>query len=89
MAVADQMREKLEAAFSPVELSVIDESEKHRGHGGWREGGETHFLVRMVSPAFDGMSRVARSRAVHKTLDAELKGPVHALALDLRGTAEA
>ncbi|MGF1657993.1 MAG: BolA family protein [Rubrimonas sp.] len=88
MAVADVMREKLAAAFAPVELDVRDDSEKHRGHGGWREGGETHFHVRIVSPAFDGMSRVARSRAVHAALKAELDGGVHALGLDLRGASE-
>ena len=88
MSVADVMRRKLEAAFAPLELDVRDESEKHRGHGGWREGGETHFHVRIVSPAFDGMSRVARSRAVHAALKAELDGGVHALGLDLRGTSE-
>ncbi len=85
MAVADVMREKLEAAFAPVEIEVRDESEKHRGHGGWREGGETHFHVRIVSAAFDGMGRVARSRAVHDVLKAELEGGVHALGLELRG----
>ena len=86
MAVADVMREKLQAAFTPVELEVRDDSEKHRGHGGWREGGETHFHVRIVSPAFNGMSRVARSRAVHAALKDELDGGVHALGLELHGT---
>lgn len=83
MAVADVMRAKLQAAFAPVELDVRDDSEKHRGHGGWREGGETHFHVRIVSAAFDGMSRVARSRAVHAALKDEIAGGVHALSLDL------
>lgn len=88
MGMADRMRGKLEAAFSPSTLEIIDESEKHRGHGGWREGGETHFHVRIVSDAFAGQSRVARSRAVHKALAAELADRVHALALDLKTPAE-
>jgi BolA protein len=79
------MRAKLEAAFSPTELEIVDESEQHKGHGGYREGGETHFRVRMVAPAFEGMSRVARSRAVHKVVAAELEERVHALALELSG----
>jgi BolA protein len=89
MTVAETMRKKLETAFAPVALEVIDESEKHRGHGGWREGGETHFHVRLVSAAFEGESRVARSRAVHKALAAELADRVHALALDLKTPGEA
>lgn len=81
--VAETMRGKLEAAFRPEHLEVIDESEAHRGHGGWREGGATHFRVVMRASALRDMSRVERSRAVHRALAAELEGGVHALALDL------
>ncbi len=84
--LATTMREKLATAFAPAEVEVIDESEQHRGHSGWREGGETHFRVVMRAPAFDGMNRVARSRAVHKVLAQELDTQVHALALDLSGS---
>ncbi|MEM9048967.1 MAG: BolA family protein [Pseudomonadota bacterium] len=88
MGMAAQIRAKLEAAFDPTALEVIDESEQHRGHGGWREGGETHFRVVLRTAAFDGQSRVARHRAVHGVLSAELAGPVHALSLDLGGSKE-
>jgi BolA protein len=81
--VAAAMRRKLDEAFRPTRLEVIDESEAHRGHGGWREGGETHFRVVMRAPGFAGLGRVARSRAVHQVLAAELAGRVHALVLDL------
>lgn len=81
--VAETMRGKLEAAFRPEHLEVIDESEAHRGHGGWREGGATHFRVVMRASALRDMSRVERSRAVHRALATELEGGVHALALDL------
>ena len=77
---------KLAAAFAPDRLEVVDESESHRGHAGWREGGETHFRVVMRSTALEGMSRVERSRAVHHVLREELAGPVHALALDLKAS---
>lgn len=80
-----RIRAKLTAAFAPDHLDVIDESEQHRGHGGWREGGQTHFRVVLRSPAFDGLSRVERSRAVHAALREELEGGVHALALVLSG----
>lgn len=83
MGVAENMEAKLAEVFSPIELEIIDESEQHRGHGGWREGGETHFRIRMTASSFADMNRVARSRAVHKALEEELSGPVHALALEL------
>ncbi|HKK36132.1 MAG TPA: BolA family protein [Paracoccaceae bacterium] len=85
--VARRMRIALEAAFEPRELEIRDDSERHRGHGGWREGGETHFHVRLVSPVFDGLSRVERQRRVHAALKAELEDRVHALSLSLSGTA--
>lgn len=83
MGVADDIRVKLERAFTPSALDVIDESHHHQGHSGWREGGESHFRVKMTADAFADMNRVARSRAVHKALAEELSGPVHALALEL------
>lgn len=82
-AIDDMMRTKLEAAFSPEHLEVIDESEQHRGHGGWREGGGTHFRVRMRASKLRDLTRVERSRAVHRALADELAGGVHALALEL------
>jgi len=83
MSVRDQIAAKLSLKFTPSHLEVLDESEKHRGHGGYREGGETHFRVRIASPHFAGMTRVAQHRAIMDTLDAELKGGVHALAIEV------
>ena len=79
--IADEMREKL-TELAPLQLEIIDESESHRGHGGWREGGETHFRIRMNSPRFTGMNRVARHRLVHQTLG-DIVPRIHALALEL------
>ena len=81
MGMADKIRGKLEAAFAPSALTVVDESEQHRGHAGYREGGESHFRVEIRSSAFDGMSRVARQRAVYDALSDEMAGGIHALAL--------
>ncbi|HET9068198.1 MAG TPA: BolA family protein [Amaricoccus sp.] len=81
--MADILHSRLLEAFHPERLEVLDESEAHRGHAGWREGGETHFRVVMRATSLDGLSRVERSRAVHKAVAAELAGSVHALALDL------
>ena len=86
MTYADRMREKLIAAYNPVALEIIDESEAHRGHGGYREGGETHFKIIIQAAAFNGLSLVARQRAVMATVKAEMDERVHALALEVSGT---
>lgn len=83
MSMRDTIIAKLTERFAPLHLEVIDESNKHFGHAGWREGGETHFRVRIATRHFDGLSRVAQHRAVMDVLDAELKGRVHALAIDV------
>ncbi len=83
MRVADEITQKLTEAFSPSEIEVVDESEKHRGHAGYREGGQSHFQVTMRAPAFADMNRLARHRAVHEALGKDLVGRIHALALDL------
>ena len=79
--IAEEMHARL-AALNPTRLEVIDESEGHRGHAGYREGGQSHFRIRMASPAFAGLDRVARHRLVHRTLG-DVVGRIHALALDL------
>jgi BolA family transcriptional regulator, general stress-responsive regulator len=78
----------LTAAFSPVLLRVEDDSARHAGHAGAQPGGQTHFNVLLVSAAFRGMSRVARSRAVHDVLAQEFAEGMHALALTLRSPEE-
>jgi BolA family transcriptional regulator, general stress-responsive regulator len=83
MSVSDTIAEKLIRRFTPVHLEVIDESNKHFGHAGWREGGETHFRVRIATRHFAGLSRVAQHRAVMDALDSELKDRVHALAIEV------
>ncbi len=85
MALVDDIRARLQQAFAPAELEVVDDSESHRGHGGWREGGETHFNVRIRAAAFRDMSRIQRHRAVHGAIGPDLVGRIHALALDIDG----
>ncbi len=82
-SVTQIIEDKLRTAFAPHELEVVDDSESHRGHGGYQEGGESHFNVRVRSDHFKGLSRVARHRAVHGALGPDLIGRIHALALDL------
>lgn len=79
-----RMLAKLTGSFAPLTLEVLDESENHRGHGGWREGGETHFRVRIVSAAFKGKSRVDIHRMINAVLAEELASGVHALAIEAK-----
>jgi len=81
LAVAEIIEQKLTQALAPQRLKIVDDSEKHKGHAGYRDGGETHFNVEVVSAAFAGQSRVTRQRRVYEILAAELAGRVHALQL--------
>lgn len=87
-ARADRITAVLTNRFAPAALRVIDDSARHAGHAGAAPGGQTHYTVLLVSAAFEGMPRVARSRAVHEALAAEFAGGLHALALTLRTPAE-
>ncbi|WP_193183901.1 BolA family protein [Nisaea sediminum] len=88
MSVTETIKVKLTAALAPAHLEVVDDSHRHRGHGGWREGGETHFNVEIVSDAFAGKSRIERQRMVHEILAAELADRVHALSIKAKSPAE-
>lgn len=94
MSIRERIESKLLHAFQPERLAVINESHLHAGHGG-HDGqepfdgrGETHFRVRIVAPAFAGLSRIARHRAVNDILREELAGGVHALALQAAAPGE-
>lgn len=86
MRMKDRIHTKLAEAFSPIHLEVVDDSESHRGHAGYRDGGESHFNVSIKSEAFNGLSRVARQRAVYAVLKEEMVEQIHALALEVSGT---
>lgn len=83
MAIRDEIDARLREAFAPARLEVLDESEQHRGHAGWREGGQTHFRIRIAATTFAGMGRIARHRAIHAALGADLIGKIHALAIEI------
>jgi BolA protein len=83
------MESLLKAAFAPTELLLSDESSRHAGHAGARPGGETHYRLRLVSGAFEGLSRVARQRLVYQALREEFETGLHALSLDLTTPSEA
>ncbi|MGX7704705.1 BolA family protein [Methylobacterium sp. Gmos1] len=89
MSLGEWIRTTLEERLAPTALSVVDESHQHAGHSGWREGGETHFRLDVVSAAFEGKSRVERHRMVNALLDDAFKRGLHALALRARTPGEA
>jgi BolA protein len=82
--VAAAIRDKLTSALKPLRLEVIDDSAQHLGHSGSRPGGQSHFTVIIVSPLFEGLSRLARQKLVYAALTQELAGPVHALSITAR-----
>jgi len=88
MSVADRIREKISTALTPLSFELTDESHLHAGHVGARPEGETHFKLKIVSPQFDGKSRIDRQRMVYRVLAEEMAGPVHALALTTIAAAE-
>ncbi|HEY5125794.1 MAG TPA: BolA family protein [Bradyrhizobium sp.] len=88
MSTRDTITNKLREAFTPESLNVTDESDLHEGHAGHRPGGETHFRVYIVSPAFKGKSRIERHRMINTALAGELAGGVHALAIKAQAPGE-
>ena len=89
MSIKSSITEKLDAAFSPERLEVINESHQHAGHQPGYDGeGETHMRIRIVSAAFAGMSRVARHRAINEVVKAELDAGLHALAVEAAAPGE-
>ena len=76
----ERMRALLEAAFAPRLLEIDDDSHKHAGHSGGAQG-HGHFSVRIVSAAFEGLSPIARHRAVYAALGEMMQADIHALAI--------
>jgi BolA protein len=81
MLVRDVLTKKLNDAFTPENIDVVDESHLHEGHAGHRQGGQSHFRIYIVSPAFAGKSRIDRHRMINAVLADDLAGGVHALAI--------
>ena len=87
--VAREMIARLELSLAPTRLMLRDDSEQHRGHGGYRgEGGESHFHLSIESAAFAGLGRVQRQRLVYQALDELMQSQVHALAMETKAPGE-
>ena len=85
--VAQEMLRRLEA-LSPTRVELIDDSEKHRGHGGYNPQGESHFTLLIESAAFADKSRVERQRMVHSALGELVGERVHALSIRAKAPGE-
>jgi BolA protein len=85
--IATEMRRRLES-LAPAKVELTDDSEKHRGHGGYNPAGESHFTLLIESPLFAGKSRVERQRMVHAALGELVGERVHALSIQARAPGE-
>jgi BolA protein len=87
LSVAQEIRARL-ATLQPERIELVDESEAHRGHAGYREGGNTHWRLTIIAPAFAGKPTVARHRMVYQALGELMQHPIHALAINARAPDE-
>jgi BolA protein len=87
--VAAEMLRRLNSALSPARVELTDDSEQHRGHGGYNPAGESHFSLRIESAAFAGKNRVQRQRMVYAALGDLMDQRVHALSIRATAPGEA
>jgi BolA protein len=87
LSVAEQIRARLDA-LQPERIELLDESEQHRGHAGYRDGGGTHWRLTIIARAFAGKPTVARHRMVYQALGELMHHPIHALAITARAPDE-
>ena len=83
MKLEEEIQSKLAEAFAPTSLAVINESHLHAGHAGDDGSGESHWRIEITSSAFDGQTRIAKHRAIHAALGADIIGRIHALSLQI------
>ncbi|MBY0427669.1 MAG: BolA family transcriptional regulator [Alphaproteobacteria bacterium] len=87
MTYAQRIEKKVRDGLNPKAFELIDDSNRHAGHSGAHPSGETHFTLKVTASAFNGLSRVAQQRLVYGLLADEMRERVHALVLELKGTA--
>jgi BolA protein len=86
--VAAEILSRLNSALSPTKVHLIDDSEQHRGHGGYNPEGESHFSLRIESPVFAGKNRVERQRMIYAALGSLMESRVHALSIKAKAPGE-
>jgi BolA protein len=87
VARVEAIRERLQRDLSPLELDIVDESHKHAGHAGARDG-RGHFRVRIVAAAFAGLPLIRRHQLVYGALADLMQSDIHALAMETRSPDE-
>ena len=87
--IAQEIERRLTSALQPTRLELVDDSEKHRGHGGYNPAVESHFSLAIESAAFAGMNRVQRQRAIYAALGELMDERVHALSIRALAPGEA
>ena len=87
-AVAQYLEKHLREAFSPDVLEVINESHLHAGHAGDNGTGESHFRIRIVAKAFEGMNRVQRHREINRIVQPKIDEGLHAVAIEVKAPGE-
>ena len=87
-AVAAYLEKHLQEAFSPTLLEIINESHLHSGHAGDDGSGESHFRIKIVAKAFNGMNRVQRHRAINAVVQPKIEEGLHACAIEVKGVGE-
>ncbi len=80
--VESAIRDRLVATLTPERLEVVNDSAHHAGHAGDDGSGQTHWIVRVESSAFAGLSRLDRQRLVNRALADLMDRPIHALAIE-------
>ena len=86
--VASEMLRRLNSSLSPSRIELVDDSEQHRGHGGYNPAGESHFSLTIESPVFAGKSRLERQRLVYSALGDLMDQRVHALTMAVKAPGE-
>ncbi len=81
MSLRDRITSILQKELTPIYLTVTDFSDQHKGHAGYKDGGETHFAITIVSDEFSGKSQIVRHKLVYALLDDLLRTHIHALTL--------
>jgi BolA protein len=87
--VATEMLRRLHSSLSPTRIQLNDDSEQHRGHGGYNPAGESHFSLTIESEAFAGKSRVERQRMIYSAIGDLMEERVHALSIRANAPGEA
>ncbi len=86
--IAPEIEKRLRETLAPSHLILTNDSARHLGHAGDDGSGESHFTVDIEAPAFVGMSRIERQRAVNSALGDLLRDRIHALSIRARAPGE-